>query len=229
MKRNRIVINFDEKPAGGRSRRSGGGFLRPLLIIAIILLVVVGGLGVGGYFWWRHYQGGPGYSLALLVDGAQRNDAGVVDSILDTDKISNDFVTQVRQKMPGADPSLWPAVDSVTNSVSTKLKDTVREQLMKELRDLTDVAAAKPFIIVALAVPRFVDIKQQDKTAQATARIKEQEIQLTMQSAGDRWRVVAVKDDKLATMVADSLIHSVPANGPQLQDAIKRQLDKLNK
>src|SRR5436190_1156983 len=212
MKRNRIVINFDEKSAGGRSRRSGGGFLRPLLIIAIILLVVVGGLGVGGYFWWRHYQSGPGYSLALLVDGAQRNDAGVVDSILDTDKISNDFVTQVRQKMPGADPSLWPAVDSVTHSVSTKLKDTVREQMMKELRDLTDVAAGKPFIIVALAVPRFVDIKQQDKTAQATARIKEQEIQLTMQSTGDRWRVVAVKDDKLATMVADSLIHSVPAN-----------------
>jgi len=228
MKRNRIVINFDEKPAGGRSRRSGG-ILRPLLIVAIILLVVAGGIGAGGYFWWRHYQSGPAYSLALLVDGAQRNDAAVVDSILDADKISNDFVTQVRQKMPVGDTSLWPAADSVKSSVSTRLKDTVREQLMKELRDLTDVAAGKPFIIVALAVPRFVDIKEQDKTAQATARIKDQEIQLTMQSAGDRWRVVAVKDDKLAKMVADSLIHSVPANGPQLQDAIKRQLDKLQK
>lgn len=233
MKRNRIVINLDEKQSGRGARRpSGGGAGRPLLIIAIILLIVLGGLAAGGYFWWRHYQSSPAYSLAILVDAAQRNDGAAVDGILDTGKISDDFVAQVRQKLPSSpvDSSLWPAqVDSLKSTASAKLKETIHEQLMKELQQLTDVAAGKPFIIVALAVPRFVDINEQDKVAHATANIKDQQIQLTMESDGQRWRIVAVKDDKLAKMVADSLIHSVPANGSQLNDAIRQQLDKLNK
>ena len=231
MKRNRIVINLDEKQTSrAAGKRAGGGIRKPLLIIAVLLLVLVGGTAAGGYFWWRHYQSSPGYSLALLVDGAQRNDTAAVDRILDTEKISQDFVSQVRLKLPNAPlySSVLPAqVDSAKASVSAKLKDTVHEQLMKEVRDLTDVAAGKPFFIVALAIPRFVDIRQQDKTAQATAHIKEQEIQLTMQTDGERWRVIAVKDDRLAQMVADSLVRSVPTNGSQLQDAIKKQLDKI--
>src|SRR5580765_360948 len=231
MKRNRIVISLDEKQAGGGARRQfGSGAGRPLLIIAIILLVVIGGLGAGGYFWWRHYQSSPAYSLAVLVDAAQRNDGAAVDGLLDTGKISDDFVAQVRQKLPSSpvDSTLWPApLDSIKTSASSKLKQTVHDQLIKELQQLTDVAAGKPFIIVALAVPRFVDINEQDKVAHATANIKDQQIQLTMESDGQRWRIVAVKDDKLAKLVADSLVHSVPANGSQLQDSIRKQLEGL--
>jgi hypothetical protein len=229
MKRNRIVINLDEKQSGRGARgRSGGG--RPLLIIAIILLIVIGGLAAGGYFWWRHYQSSPAYSLALLVDAAQRNDGATVDGILDTGKISDDLVAQVRQKLPSSpvDSSLWPApLDSIKTAASAKLKQTVHDQLMKEVQQLTDAAAGKPFIIVALAVPRFVDINEQDKVAHATANIKDQQIQLTMESDGQRWRIVAIKDDKLARMVADSLVHSVPANGSQVQDSIRKQLEGL--
>src|SRR6185369_17893730 len=186
MKRNRIVINMDEPP-GGRGKRSGRSILRVLLILAEVLLLIVGVAGAGGYFWWRNYQGSPGYSLALLVDGAQRNDAAAVDSLLDTDKISEDFVGQVRQQLPGSaapDLSLWPSnqLDSARSLAATQLKQTIHDQLIKEVRDLTDVAAGKPFVLVALAVPRFVEIKQQDKTAFATANLKNEQIQLTMQS-----------------------------------------------
>ena len=233
MKRNRIVINLDEKQAGGGGRRqSGGGAGRPLLIIAIILLFVVGGLAAGGYLWWRHYQSSPAYSLAVLVDAAQRNDGVAVDGILDTGKISDDFVAQMRQKLPSSpvETSLWPApVDSIKTAASAKLKQTVHDQLMKELQQLTDVAAGKPFIIVALALPRFVDISEQDKVAHATANIKDRQIQLTMESDGQRWHIVAVKDEKLAQMITDALIRSVPTNGSQVEDSIRKHLDKLNK
>jgi len=231
MKRNRIVINLDDnQPRRRGGKRTGGGIGRVLLVIAVLLILVVGGLAAGGYLWWRHFQNSPGYSLALLADAAQRNDTATVDSILDTEKISDDFVVQVRQRLPGADSSLLPSqLDSVKSSISTKLKDTLHEQLMKEIKELTSAASGKPFIIVALAVPRFVDIEQQDKTAHAIANIKNEQIELTMQSGGDRWRVIAVKDDKLAQMIADSMARSVPTNGSQLQDAIKHQLDKLNK
>jgi hypothetical protein len=232
MKRNRIVINLDEPPPGGRRRRSGG-ILKVLLIIAIVLLLVAGGIAAGGYFWWRNYQTGPGYSLALLVDGAQRNDAAAVDGILDTQKITDDFVVQVRQKLPAtpASGSLpWPEqLDSAKALATEQLRQTIHDQLIREIRDLTDVAAGKPFVLVALAVPRFVEIKQQDQTATAIAKLKDEQIQLKMQAEGDRWRVVAVQDDKLAKLVADSLVRGIPTNGPQLQDAIKKQLEKLNK
>lgn len=230
MKRNRIVINLDQNQP--RRGRSGRGIGKALLIIGIVLLLVVGGLAAGGYFWWRNYQNGPGYTLALLVNAAQHNDSATVDKILDADKISDDFVVQVRQKLPNSpiDSTLLQSqADAVKGSISSRIKDTLREQLMKELQQLTDIAANKPFFIIALAVPRFVDIKEENKIAKATANIKDQQIQLTMQSDGNSWRIIAVKDDKLAQMVADSVLHSVPTNGSQLQDAIKRQLEKMNK
>jgi len=231
MKRNRIVINLDKNQApSARRNGSGGRFGRVLLLIAIILLVVFGGLGVGGYFWWRHYQGGPAYSLAVLADAAQRQDTAAVDGILDTEKITTDFVAQVRSRLPASSSvaSLLPSpTESIRNSLSAKLKDTLHEQLMKELQDLSSVARDKPFIVVALGVPYFADIKQNENTAQVTVRVKDEEIRLTMQLAGDRWRIVAVQDDKLAKMVADSLIHSMPANGSQVEDSIRKQLEGL--
>src|SRR5229473_8166249 len=112
LRRNRIVIPLDKARADepGRVRvrapRSGRAG-RVLGFIAIVLVVVIIGALAGGYFWWRHYQGRPAYSLALLVDAAQRNDGAEIDRLLDMDKITNDFVSQVKAKIPGA--SLLPA------------------------------------------------------------------------------------------------------------------------
>src|ERR1051325_267215 len=104
MKPNRIVINFDDPAAaGGRGstprRRSSRGIGRGLGLIAILLVLLVGGLAAGGFFWWRHYQNGPAYSLALLVDATQHNDRPSIDNILDTDKIVTDFVSQLRARV----------------------------------------------------------------------------------------------------------------------------------
>src|SRR5262252_5209746 len=104
MKRNRIVINFDNQvPSrrGGRRR----GILGVLAVIAVILVVVVAAIAAGGFFWWRHYQSSPAYSLALLVDAIQRNDQPAIDEVLDTDKIATDFVSQIRARVPAS--SLW--------------------------------------------------------------------------------------------------------------------------
>jgi hypothetical protein len=232
LRRNRIVIDLDKARADQqgrvRARRSGRAG-RILGIIVVVLVLIIVGVAAGGYFWWRHYQNSPAYSLALLADASQRNDTATIDSVLDMEKISADFVSQVRQRLPGSSTSsLLPApLDPVKNSVSDKLKETVHEQLMKELKELTDAAAGKPFIIIALAVPRFADIKQENNTAQVTVNIKEEQIKLTMQADGDRWRITAVQDEKLAKMVADSMIHSAPANGSQLQDSIRKQLEGL--
>src|SRR5437762_615870 len=135
MNRNRIVIDFDNKQSAGAwpRRRSRGKTGRILLIIAAVFILILGGLGAGGYLWWRRYQGSPAYALALLVEATQRNDKQAVDTILDTDKIAADFVSQVRARAPTS--SLWISqIDPAKISMSAKLKDTVHDQLIKQLR-----------------------------------------------------------------------------------------------
>jgi len=95
------------------------------------------------------------------------------------------------------------------------------------LQELTDVAAGKPFVIIALAVPRFADIKQENNTAHVTVSLKDEQIQLTMLAQGDSWRVVAVQDDKLAKMIAQAMIGNLPSNGSHVEDELQRQLNKL--
>jgi uncharacterized membrane protein len=232
MKPNRIVINYDNPPSApagravGRPRSSRSGVGRVLIVIAVILILVVGGLAGGGYFWWRHYESSPAYSLALLVDATQRNDNQAIDSILDTDKIATDFVSQIRARVPAA--ALWASqVDLAKMSSSAKVKETLRDQLVKELQRLTEVAAGKPFVIIALAVPRFADIKQERDTAHATVTLQDEQIQLTMIQNGEGWRVTAVQDEKLARMIAQAMMTNLPSNGGHIQDELQRQLDNL--
>jgi len=233
MKRNRIVINLDAlRGPGGKKGSRGLG--RLLLIIAAVLFLLVGAAAVGGYLWWRHYQGSPAYSLAVLADAAQRNDTATIDTILDTGKVTEGFVSQVRQLIPGLSSSAsttdWSKqLDSVMASNSEKLKQTVHDEMIKELQRLTEAAAGKPFVVVALAVPRFVEIKQENNTARATVNIKDEQLQLTMQSDSGHWRITGVQDDKLAKLIADAVAKTLSSSGTQLQDEVRKQLDKLKK
>src|SRR5712691_10001028 len=230
LTRNRIVIPLDKARAGepgrvrGRTRHSGRAG-RVLGFIAIILAVVIIGALAGGYFWWRHYQAQPAYSLALLVDAAQRNDGAEIDRLLEMDKITTDFVTQVKVRVPGS--SLLPA--QVEQTLTPKLKPTVRDELIKEVQRLTKQANGKPFPLVALAVPYFVDIKQNGNAATAEMKLQDEQIKLTMQAdAAGGWQTVAIQDDKLAEMIADSVRKVLPKSPSQWQDVLERQLKGLS-
>ena len=232
LRRNRIVIDLDQARAdhqgrAGRSRRVS----RILGIIAVVLVVIIIGVAAGGYFWWRHYQSTPAYSLAILADASQRNDQATVDSILDIDKVTDDLVSQVRQHLTGSYSSLIPSdwsakVNSALPSVTPRLKETVHDALVKELRRLTEPAAGKPFIMIALAITGFADIKEENNVASAVVNVKDEQLRLTMQPEAGHWRITAVQNDKLAKMIADNVKGNLPA---PLHDEINKQLDKLKK
>ena len=224
MKRNRIVIDLNS-PA---PRKARAGFAKLLIIIAVVLFLIVAGVGAGGYFWWRHFQNGPTYALAILVDAVQRHDTITVDKMFDTDKISADFVAQVREKTAGS--TVWSSqADVASASISARLKETVHEQLINEIRELTQAANGKPLFVIALGSAWFTKIKQENNTAFATVNIKGEVIKLTMQPDQDHWRIVAVQDEKLAKMVADAVVKNLPSNASHLQDEIRKQLDKLTR
>src|SRR6266566_9843036 len=228
--RNRIVIPLDKGRADepGRVRvraRRSGRVGRVLGFIAIILVVVIIGALAGGYFWWRHYQSLPAYSLALLVDAAQKNDGAEMDRLLDMDKITKDFVIQVKARVPGS--SLLPA--QIEQTLTPKLKPTVRDELIREIQRLTERANGKPFALLALAVPYFVEIKQDGNVATAEMKLQDEQIKLTMQAdAAGRWQIVAVSDDKLADLIADNVKKNLPKSPAQWQDALEKQLKGLS-
>ena len=232
LSRNRIVIPLNhpraEEPRRVPARPSGRAG-RVLGFIAIVLVVVIIGALAGGYFWWRHYQTQPAYSLALLVDAAQRNDGAEIDRLLDLDKITTDFVLQVRARVPGASTVGGLLAAQVEQNLTPKLKPTVRDELIKEVQRLTERANGKPFPLVALAVPYLVDIKQDGNAATAEMRLQDEQIKLTMQAdAAGRWQTVAIQDDKLADIIADNVKKNLPKSPAQWQDALEKQLKGLS-
>jgi len=232
LSRNRIVIPLDKARADEQGRvrvRHSGRAGRALGFIAIVLAVVIIGALAGGYLWWRHYQGQPAYALALLVDAAQRNDGAEIDRLLDIDKITTDFVLQVRARLPGASTVGALLAAQVEQNLTPKLKPTVRDELIKEVQRLTERAKGKPFPLVALAVPYLVDIKQDGNAATAEMRLQDEQIKLTMQAdAAGRWQTVAIQDDKLADIIADNVKKNLPKSPAQWQDALEKQLKGLS-
>ncbi len=232
LSRNRIVIPLDQARADepGRVRvRHSGRAGRVLGFIAIVLAVVIIGALAGGYFWWRHYQTQPAYALALLVDAAQRNDGAEIDRLLDLDKITTDFVLQVKARVPGASTVGGLLAAQVEQNLTPKLKPTVRDELIKEVQRLTERANGKPFPLVALAVPYLVDIKQDGNAATAEMKLQDEQLKLTMQAdAAGRWQTVAIQDDKLADLIADSVKKNLPRSPAQWQDALEKQLKGLS-
>jgi hypothetical protein len=238
-KRNRIVIDFNQPKvpraswAGGSSRSSGiGSAGRVLIAIAVTLFLIVVGVIAGGYFWWRSFQSTPAYSLALLAYAAQQNDTAGVDTILDSDKVTDDFVAQVRQRTSGSyattvNSLLSNQTTSAAAALSPQLKQTVHDQVVREIQRITEPAAGKPFVLIALAMPRFAEIKQDQQIARADVHVKDERVQLTLQPAEGHWRVVAIQDDKIAQIIADSIRRNLSNSGTQIQDEIRKQLDKL--
>lgn len=236
-KANRIVIDLGKNQAPGASpavygaeSKSRGGLRWVLLAIALLLILFVGGVAGGAYLWWRHYQSTPAYSLALLVDASQRNDTAAVDNLLDTDKVTADFVAQVRQRLSGAVLSRWSdQLDSAISTLTPKLRDTVHEQVLQELHRLTEPAAGKPFFIIALGIGQFADIKQENNVAHVNVTVREDHLELTMQPEAEHWRVTAVKDDRMAQLIADNVMKNLPAGRNGVQDEIRKQVERFLK
>src|SRR5437870_10152016 len=165
-KRNRIVIDIGKgaRPTPSRVKRQRSRAGRVLGFIAIILVVVIAGAAAGGFFWWQHYKSQPGYSLALLVDAAQRNDRQSMDKLLDMDKITANFVAQAQQRNVGASSAMLGAlmpsqIEQLAARLTPKLKQTIHDQLPAEIQRLSAPAAGKPFALIAMAMPYFFSVK----------------------------------------------------------------------
>jgi hypothetical protein len=254
QKRSRIVVNLDDRQAGGAAAGGGGmppptspgqqpyqgqqqphqtyGVPRkrrkwPIVLGSILLLAII-----GGFIFWQYYKTRPGYSLALLVDAAQRNDAAAFDKVVDTGQVVSSFAPQVINEATGRlgtalTPAMRKRIETLVPTLLPNVTENLRSEVMKQVREKTTRAEGKPFFLIALLMPYIVEIKQEGETAIVTDKSGERRLELTMKWTPEkRWKVVAVKDEALARRVVDDIAAYLPAIGGDVENEIRKQIDR---
>ncbi len=204
---------------------------RVLAIIALLLVVLVLLAAGGGFLWWQHYKTTPAYSLAVLVDAAQRNDLAGVDKIVDTDKIVDNLAVQVSDKAAGRYGGALSG--EVSKAIRVRMpvllpiiKQQVRDAVALRVKEISANADQKPFLVIAVAIPYFVKITTMGDKASAIADIRDHQIRMDLERSSDAWRVVAVQDDALVQRLVDEFIKELPTIGQGIDADIRKSLRK---
>jgi uncharacterized membrane protein len=230
-KRSRIVVQLDRAREMAQMPKKGSRGARVLLIVLLVIAALLVGLAIGFFFWWRSYKTGPAYSLALIVDAAQRNDAAGIDEIIDTNKVVENFAPQVTEQATGRlgtalTPGLRKQVEALVPKLLPRVQQIVHEEVVRQVKELGARAEGKPFFLIALAIPYIVDITEDGDTAKAVATHNDRTIELAMQRNGERWKIVGLKDEVLAKRVVDNIAKDLPAIGSSVEKEVRKQIQK---
>lgn len=227
---NRIIVDLNERPAASNGNGPFGSVLQPrrrsrflqFVKITALLLIVLTLVGcVGGYLYWQHMKGTPQYSLALLIDAARRDDRAEMDKVVDINAVVDDFVPQITGKAidiygRGLPPSTIGKVASVAAPMMPAVKDRARAELPGKIRERTEKFKYVPMPAIVLSADKYLDISIKGDDAVVKSKQAYRPLEVRMKRSGDRWQVVAVKDDELATQIAKQIgqeIIAVATNG----------------
>ena len=232
----RIVINLE--PGTGNKppvRRKSRRWLRVLALLALVLVVVIGLAAVGGFFWWRHYQSTPAYSLTLLVDAAQRGDVEELAKRIDDEEIARNMVGAVSKKASSRyglamSAATQQKIDQAMPALLPRLKQTVHDEVAKEIKNFASGAESKPFIFLLVTVPSLVKITTEGDVAKAASAMAQSPFELTMRRDADRWKVTGFNNDAVVQRVVDSVMKELPAIGSvDSVDPLLKDLGKSRK
>jgi uncharacterized membrane protein len=228
--RSRIVIDVDRVQAEARDKRSRR-FGRAGRVLGVTGLVVVGvllALLVGSYMWYQGFKKSPPYSLALLLDAAQHDDVQAVETMIDADQIAQGFVPQVIDNLAGAGSQLPPqaraGLTAALPALLPRVRETMRDEIARAMKGLSqNDSSSLPFFVKALGVRRMATVAERGDAATVTVRAGDRPVELSMRRDGERWKLVTVKDQQLASDIAARLAASLPAAPPPPQNQPRRK------
>jgi hypothetical protein len=215
--RQRIVINLDEpKTAGAKRGGKGLRWRRVLAILAMLVLVGVVVVAAGGFLWWRHYQSMPAYTVALILDAAQRDDLDAFQNRVDDEEIAKNMAAEVSQKAGArfaGNSSMQQVIDNALPSLTPAVKKTIHDELLPVMKSFAAAPEQRSFISLVAAVSSFMTVTTEGDIAKATGRINGHRIELTMRPDANRWKVIKVDDDLIVQRVVDTVMKGLPAMG----------------
>lgn len=179
-----------------------------ILAISLIAIFVVGAIGV--YFYWQHLKTTPQYSLALLVDAAQRDDQAEIDKLVNVDAVVDDFVPQITEKAVelygrGLAPTVINKLAVAVSPYLPAIKNRAKEEMPDVIREKTSKFENVPFWAIAFGAGRILDIQQIGDTATVKSNLQDRPLEVEMKRSGDRWQIVKIKDEELARRIAEKI------------------------
>src|SRR5204863_878186 len=100
----------------------------------------------------------PAYTLTLMIDATQRNDAAEFQKRIDDDEVAKNMIATVSQKAAGRygfalNSSVQSQIDKVVPSVLPQLKQTIHDEIVKEIKEYAVKSEPRPsiFLVVSIA------------------------------------------------------------------------------
>jgi hypothetical protein len=195
----------------------------------VVILLLIFGVG---YWWWQSFKSSPTYTLALVVDAAERDDREAFERLVDVEGVSRSVVPQVIERVRGGDNALNIA-PQVRRQIAQNaqvwlpgVREQVRDVLMAETKAIGERGGGRdyPFFVRALALSRLGESKTQEgaagsvATASVTYQVNERPMEFGLRE-GDGgegqpdWKIVSLKSDDLATRVAEQVAKTFPMMG----------------
>jgi len=215
----RIVINFEPSQAPAAARRpKRRRWLRILALLGLFVVGIIVVIGVAGFFSWRRYQASPEYSLTLLVDAALRSDPAELAKLMDDDEIAKNMAGSINQKAVARyggsiDSATQQQIDRSMPALLSRLKPTIHDEVVKEIRALATTPEPKPFPVLLVLVPRLVKLTTEGDLANGSSAVTTTNFQLTMRRDSDRWKVIDFNNDAVVQRVVDAVIKDLPPIG----------------
>lgn len=205
--------NFNETDTGYggmgqiKGRRRLGRFLRFSIGILLVSMLAA---GVGGYLYWRSFYETPQYSMALLIKASRTGDQGVIDQLVDTNAVVDDFMPQLTGKAAelygrGAPPSAIAKIEKMAVPLMPAIKERARAELPRMIRQKTERFADIPFAAMVLGADKYLDIKVDGDYAIARSRLPDHSFEVKMRRSGSHWQIVGLRDERLAERVAHAI------------------------
>lgn len=183
---------------------------RILALLALSFAAIFFIAAIGVFFYWQHLKTTPEYSLALLVDAARRDHQSEIDKLVDVDAVVDDFVPQITDKAVelygrGLAPSVINKVAVAVSPYLPAVKRRAKAEIPGLIREKTQRFESVPFWAIALGAGRVLDIGQTGDTALVKYNSTDRPFELEMKRNGERWQIVAIKDEIIARRIAEKI------------------------
>lgn len=175
-----------------------------------VIIAVALGLGIGAFVYWQSLTKTPQYSLALIIDAARTNDEDTINRLVDTDAIVDDFVPQITGKAAdlygrGLPPEIIAKLGEIATPLLPSVKSRARAEIPGIIRQKTDRFAEVPFAALVVGADRYLDIRQDNDSVVVTSKLPQHKFEVKMQRNGGEWKIVSVRDEQLATQIAQTI------------------------
>lgn len=203
------VVSSDNGIRGRRLRRTA--WTAGVVIVLALLACCAAGL-----LYWQHLKTMPQYSLALLVDASRRGDKSTTDNLVDMNAVVDDFMPQITAKAielygRGLPPETIQKIANLARPLMPAVNDRARSELPNVIRERTGALQNVPFIAMVVGADRYLDIRIDGDMAQVISRSQDHPFEIRMKRQGDRWRIVGIKDDRLAAAIAQKIGQQIVA------------------